>query len=143
MIWLPKWKKFLVHFAWIFTAFLLNVNLTLIASRANTAAQIWFACISLGLVVLLAIESLITTKIPNGPFYTIPAVVSWKSHLLHEIFACLPSFIAFLSICFFFYFRSNKVCLGNGKSISNNMQYMLEYVQLEKVLTISLSPYGY
>lgn len=69
--------QFLIHFGWIFTAFLLNVNLFMVAAGANAIVQILSALISLVLVVLLAVVSLYFTIIlPIGPFYTVPGVVS-------------------------------------------------------------------
>jgi benzodiazapine receptor len=72
--WLFKFP-FQIHCAWIFAAFVLNVNLTFVAWGAGSNLQYWNAIISLIILSCLTIYILIKLE----RFYTIPIVFVWTT----------------------------------------------------------------
>mmetsp|Transcript_15384 Transcript_15384/g.23008 ORF Transcript_15384/g.23008 Transcript_15384/m.23008 type:complete len:292 (+) Transcript_15384:63-938(+) len=73
--WLFKFP-FSIHFGWIAAAFAVNFNTFVIASGAQSGAQLSWAYLTLGYAVLVAIFALVHLDPPD---FTIPSVLIWAT----------------------------------------------------------------
>ena len=92
---------FEIHFAWICTAFLVNINLAVVSAGGEMMTQV--ICGSATLIILFLSAIFALFGIRNGPNYTIPSVFAWASVRQESCFLYLVSNEK-LKYCFNFQF---------------------------------------